>query len=137
MPNQPSEKFIEIHEGSRFILSADHPMTLRELYIFAVNISGVLKGKLVVCTNFLPGTTLDIETRWRVEDGMGELAHEWQHFQSFLLDWVDKPSIASAALLPYTTFELWRGKPRRHDTPAIEIVRKLAWDTTQPDDAQS
>ena len=131
MPNQPSEKFIEIREGDRFFLSADDPMTLRELYIFAVNISGVLKGKLVVCTNFLPGTTLDIETRWRVEDGMGELAHEWQHFQSFLL------SIASAALLPYTTFELWRGKPRRHDTPAIEIVRKLAWDTTLPDDAQS
>ena len=131
MPNQPSEKFIEIHEGSRFLLSADDPMTLRDLNIFAVNISGVLKGKLVVCTNFLPGTTLDIETRWRVEDGMGELAHEWQHFQSFLL------SIASAALLAYISFELWRGKPRRHGTPAIEIVQKLAWDTTQPNDAQS
>ena len=83
MPNQPSEKFIEIHEGSRFILSADHPMTLRELYIFAVNISGVLKGKLVVCTNFLPGTTLDIETRWRVEDGMGELRTSGNTFNLF------------------------------------------------------
>ena len=130
MPNQPSEKIIELHEGSRLILPAAHPMTLRELYIFAVNVSGALDGKLVACINFLPGATLDIETRWRADVGLHELAHEWQHFQAFLLDWVDTPSLASAALLAYTTFELSRGDARRHSAPAIEIVRKLAWDTS-------
>ena len=80
---------------------------------------------------------INLEPRWRVEDGMDELTREWQHSQPFLLDWVDKPSLASAALLAYTTFELRRGKARRHNAPAIEILRKIAWDTTQPDDAQS
>ena len=126
-------KTIELHEGSRLIFAATHPIALREMYILAVNISAALDGKLVVCINFLPGATLDIEARWRVADGMDGLAYEWQHFQSFLLDWVDKPSIASAALLAYTTFELRRGDtyPRRK-TPAIEIVRQLAWDDFLP-----
>ena len=128
MLNQPSEKIIELQEGSRLILPTAHPMTLRQMYFFAVNVSGALEGKLVACINFLPGATLDINTRWRVEDGVHELEHEWQHFQAFLLDWVDRPSLASAALLAYTTFELSRGDARRHSAPAIEIVRQLAWD---------
>ena len=131
MTNPPSEKIIELQEGSRLILPAAHPMTLRQMYFFAVNVSGALEGKLVACINFLPGATLDINTRWRVEDGVHELENEWRHFQAFLLDWLEEPQPSSArsTFLWYTTFELVLGKtyPRRK-TPSIEIVRQLAWD---------
>lgn len=123
---------VELREGLRLSFAAGYPITPRELYFLTVVASGMLQGKLVVCENFLPGVTLDIETRWRPHDGQRDLEGEWISFQEYLLDWVEEsePGLWSASCLRYTTFVLSRGDAyKRAEKPAIEIVRRLAWDT--------
>ena len=123
---------IELREGLRLVFAADYPLALHEMYVLTVGISSMLDGKSVACVNFLPGVTLDIESRWRVEDGLPELVREWQDFQAFLSDWVDQPSVACAALLGYSAFELSRSNTiPRTPPPTVEIVRKFAWGELQ------
>ena len=102
------------------------------MYVLAAFMSAGLDGKSVVCVNFLPGITLRIETRWRVEDGLSQLVDEWHQFQAILSDWVDGSSWTCTALHGYSIFGLSRSDSySRNPPPAVEIVRKFAWGELQ------
>ena len=131
MAPQPETLDIELKEGLSLILPANYPIALREMYVFAAFISAGLDGKSVLCINFLPGVTLEIDTLWRVEDGVQELEDEWEYISPSLQAWVEqpKPSLYEVWFLGRSTLGFWRGNAHLPPPPAIKITRKLAWDT--------
>lgn len=129
----PSETLnIELKEGLNLVFPATYPIALDEMYILAAFMSAGLDGKAVVCINFLPGVTLQIDTLLRTEQDVQILEDEWQGFQPSLRDWVEEPGpgingFNAFWFLGHTTIGLWRGNAPS-DPPAIQIVRKLAWE---------
>ena len=130
MAPQPETLDIELKEGLSLVFPANYPIALREMYVFAAFISAGLDGKSVVCINFLPGVTLEIDTFWRAEDGVQGLGDEWEYVQPSLQVWVEQPkhSVYEVWFLGHSTLGLWRGNAHLPASPTIKIVRKLAWD---------
>ena len=128
----PSETLnLEVKEGLNLVFPASYPIALDEMYVLAAFMSAGLDGKSVLCINFLPGITLEIDTLWRVEDGVQALEDEWQSFQPNLYDWVEKSSpvcLCGVWFLGHSTLGLWNGNAHLPDLPAVKIMRKLAWE---------
>lgn len=130
----PSKKlYLELKEDLSLVFPVNFPIALDEMYVLAAFMSAGLDGKSVVCINFLPGITLEIDTLWRPEQDLQILEDEWRNFQPSLYDWVEKSSPSISGLcgvwfFGHSTLGLWRGTAHLPALSVIKIMRKLAWD---------
>lgn len=127
---------LELKEGLNLVFPANYPIALDEMYVLAAFMSAGLDGKSVLCINFLPGITFEIDTLWRAEQDVQILEDEWQSFQPSLYNWVEESSPRVSGLcgvwfLGHSTLGLWRGTAHLPTPPAVQIVRKLAWGTAR------
>lgn len=82
---------LELKEDLSLVFPANYPIALDEMYVLAAFMSAGHDGKSVVCINFLPGFTLEIDTLWRAEQDVQILEDEWQIFRPSLYEWVEGP----------------------------------------------
>jgi hypothetical protein len=127
--NPGSGDVIELSEGLRVIVPAGSLISARDMFLRVVAASGMLGGKLVVCREFLPGLSIEVETNWRIEHGVEELMESWEMARCLIERWTEDPVPRQRQVMQtgFGLFTIARHPYAVRLVGAMEFERRYGW----------